>query len=294
MKDFNIQNRVYFAMSARTDEIEVIKRVKPPRILVSFALWREKYKDKDLYNHLIKRIGYKPESIIIDSGAFSFGNIENGLLELLEVYKEMVEEDGKEFRINEFAWWWFSEFQDAEYYSDKNQFCLFEQYINFLFANRKHYEYCMAFDVMGDNEIGLLTFQIMKSLGLNVIPVFQATTHLKQNTDFTALDHYASETNYIAIGGTAITRVKGYTKKLRIKIVNDILNRYPNHHFHLLGTLDPYIIEACPGLYSIDGQSWLCKVNNPEVKRQQSIKKVLDIMDYINSKQSELTLFNVC
>src|SRR5690606_39259464 len=136
IQDFKLQDRVYFATSYRTDEIEIIKRVRPKRLLVSFALWREKYKDKSLKTHLIDKIGYKPESIIIDSGAFSFGEIENGIQEILEIYKEMVEEDGKDFDIEEFSWWWFREFHEEAYYLDKNQFRLFVKYIIFYFLNK--------------------------------------------------------------------------------------------------------------------------------------------------------------
>lgn len=56
---------------------------------------------------------------------------------------------------------------------------------------------------------------------------------------------------------------------------------YPNHHFHLLGTLDPYIIEACPELYSIDGQSWLVKVNDRKQKLLLSEKKIEGKIEYI-------------
>lgn len=64
----------------------------------------------------------------------------------------MIEEDGKEFTFEEFSWWWFNEFPEMEYCEDKNQFLLFEQYINFILANQKYIDYCIAFDTMGSNE----------------------------------------------------------------------------------------------------------------------------------------------
>ncbi|MFD2216601.1 hypothetical protein [Metabacillus endolithicus] len=220
-KTFRIEDRVYFATSARKDEIEIIKKVRPANLLVSFALWREKHKDKCLKKDLIQKIDYTPKSIIVDSGAFTFGNIDIGIEEIIETYKEMIEEDGKEFTFEEFSWWWFNEFPEMEYCADKNQFLLFEQYINFILANQKYIDYCIAFDTMGSNETGLLTFKVMQSLGLYVIPVYQAATFLGrkviQNRDFDVLKYYTDHTQYIAIGGTAISRINGYTKKFRIK-----------------------------------------------------------------------------
>jgi hypothetical protein len=295
---FKIKDRIYFATSPRKDEIAIIKQVKPPRLLISFALWSEKYKDKCLKRDLIDKIGYTPESIIFDCGACTFGGkIDIGLQDMIETYKEMIEEDGKKFSMHEFAWWWFGEIREREYLDDKEDFTLFEQYLHFLCFNQQYYDYCLAFDSMGDNETGMLSFQVMQSPGLNVIPVFQAAhkfgERIYQENNYESLDFYASKTNYIALGGTAFTKIKGYTKKHLINIIRSILDKYPHINFHLLGTLDTYIMDACPDLYSVDGQSWLIKTNDKGLKISLSERKIREKLEYSNQKQLEITLFTI-
>jgi hypothetical protein len=279
--------KMYFATSYRADEIVCLRTAKPDNILASFAMWRNKAQDKDIKFDLVDLIGYKPKSIIIDCGAYTFRDEgDYGLDEMVETYTEMMEEDGKPFDLDNdldmamFAHWWFEQFDQDSYVEDKNQFCLFHQYLNFLWWNQKQYDYCFAFDRMGDNEQSLLACRIMRALGLPVIPVFQAASvfgdEVYANTDFSSLDYYAKTSDYIAIGGTAISKLKGYTKKKRIEIIRTILDRYPDKKFHLLGSLDPDIIEACPELYSFDGQTWLQKVSGG--------RKILDSIRYINKK----------
>lgn len=57
--------KVYFVTTGLREEIEVIKKVRPPRLLCSF--WY--FKNKPLADFCIE-IGYKPE-ILLDSGAYS-------------------------------------------------------------------------------------------------------------------------------------------------------------------------------------------------------------------------------
>lgn len=57
--------RVYFVTTGLREEIEVIKKVRPPRLLCSF--WY--FKNKPLAE-LCEEIGYTPE-ILLDSGAYS-------------------------------------------------------------------------------------------------------------------------------------------------------------------------------------------------------------------------------
>ncbi|MED3576027.1 hypothetical protein [Cytobacillus praedii] len=283
--------KLLFATSYRNDEIECLKEIKPPHLLTSFAMWRNKSEDKDLENNLIKRIEYKPTSIYVDCGSYTFGNEDYGLNEMIESYQEMREEDGFSFDlnneddINRFSYWYFGQFEECAYNNDKNQFCLFEQYLNFLWQNQKCFNYCFAFDRIGDNNESLLAYRIMNALGFNVIPVYQAT-HISPNKfgnltitsntkDLPILDYYAAKTDYIAIGGTAHSKVKGYKKRDRIEIVNRIIDRYPEKKFHLLGTLDSEIMDACPRLYSVDGTAWVQKVKN---------NKIIESKKYLNDK----------
>lgn len=284
---------MYFATSYRKDEIDAIRRAKPDAILTSFSMWRTQTEDKSLQTELEEKIGYRPKHRLVDCGSYTFRQEDYGLHEMLDTYEEIMTEDGQSFDrekeedIRRFAWWWFAEFQEDAYIQDKNDFTLFEQYLNFLWVNRHQYDYCFAFDRIGDNVDSKIAFQIMKALGFPVVPVYQAThirtspdgtiTEVHSNEeDFDVLDYYAQESDYIAIGGTAITKVKGYTKNKRIQIVHNIVIRHPNRKFHLLGTLDPYIIRHCQQLYSVDGQAWLVK-GGKDTKVHRSI-------DYLNRK----------
>ena len=56
---------IYFVTTGRTDEIAVLQKVKPPRLLCSY--WYFKSKPLEAF---CEKLGYKPE-IMLDSGAFS-------------------------------------------------------------------------------------------------------------------------------------------------------------------------------------------------------------------------------
>lgn len=286
--------RMYFATSYREDEILCLRHAKPPNILAAFSMWRNQTEDKDIKFDLIERIGYTPESILIDCGAYTFRTEDMGLEECIETYAEMIKEDGKEFDIDNdldlalFVHWWFYGFDQDSYEEDKSQFCLFHQYLNFLWWNKGRYDRCFAFDQIGNNEASLLSYRVMNALALPVIPVYQATIvsdTIQSNTvDFDVLDYYAKTSDYIAIGGTAFSKTKGYTKENRIEIVRTIIDRHPDKKFHLLGTLDPAIVEACPELYSFDGQTWLQKIEKAK-KISASIKYLNEKMAWFESKK---------
>jgi hypothetical protein len=59
------QKKPYFVTVGLADEIEVIRKVKPPRILCSYWYFRNKP-----LSSFCEKIGYKPE-IMLDSGAYS-------------------------------------------------------------------------------------------------------------------------------------------------------------------------------------------------------------------------------
>lgn len=306
------EGKILFATSYREDEIKCLRDAQPPHLLTSFAMWRNQREDKVIQTHLIERIGYQPDSIYVDCGSYTFRDEDYGLQEMIDVYQEIREEDGYYFDIQnehdltQFGMWWFSQFDQEGYEDDKSQYPLFIQYLNFLFYNSRSYDYCFAFDRIGDNQESLLSYRIMKALGLNVIPVYQAThiveeeERVRANTeDFPILDYYAAQTDYIAIGGTAFSKVKGYGRKERVEIVQRILKRYPDKRFHLLGTLNSEIMEACPELYSFDGTTWLQKVKGRKIEESTlylsakmewfKAKKEKDI--FVNSKgQFELAI----
>jgi hypothetical protein len=297
MMNVFLNGKMYFATSYRQDEMECLQRVRPPNLLVSFAVWRNKTQDKNLLNDLLFKIGYRPENILVDCGAFTFREQSYGLYELLVLYQEMKEEDGVPFDHNDdidlasFTHWCFGEFDEDSYIQNKNDFSLFEQYLNFLVWNKGQYDYCFAFDKMGNNKESFISYRVMKALGISVIPVYQSVSWNPvpelNTSDFDILDYYAKTSDYIAIGGTAISKVKGFTKKKRIDIIQTILHRYPNKRFHLLGTLDPYIVQACPGIFSFDGQCWVQKVKK-EQKVFQSIRYIKDKMGWFQEQKLKL------
>jgi hypothetical protein len=58
--------KLYFVVTDKgSEEVEVIKRLKPPRLLASYFYFRTKG-----FGNLTEKIGYEPE-ILLDSGAFS-------------------------------------------------------------------------------------------------------------------------------------------------------------------------------------------------------------------------------
>lgn len=295
---FSEQGRMYFPTSYRDDEIQVLKQTRPRHLMTSYSSWANMINDKCLEEDLMNKIGYKPDTVIVDSGAFSksFRTREYGLIEeMLETYKEMVIDDGGTFDVNndydiyKFAHWWFYSTLDFEQYKkDKREFYLFEQYMYFLFWNQKHYTYCMSFDKMDNNYESWIAYRVMRALGLPVIPVYQALTKSREGyvlnrDELDILDYYVQHSDYVAIGGTAL-QAKGYTKKMRVAIVRQILCCYPRTKFHLCGTLDPYVMKHCPELFSVDGQCWVQKVKK-EDKVARTIQYVENKLSWLNAKQ---------
>lgn len=311
MKTIFQEGKMFFATSYREDEIKALREAKPKNILASHAMWKTKKKDYCLKERLIDRIGYTPDLIYVDCGSFSYGDIDLGLDEMIETYVEMKEEDfedwGEEFTFDidnprdlmYFIDWYFREFDEDNYLAHRTGFSPFEQYINFLNWNSSYYDYCFSFDVLGDNETSLLAYKIMNAMHFSVIPVFQAADiYISSNgsksvmenvCDYDVLDYYAKHSDYIAIGGTAVRNAKGYTTSKRIDIIRNVMAKHPDKKFHLLGTLDDEIVEACPELYSFDGQSWLQKVKKENGKVEKSIHYVRNKLNWFDNKKNEDT-----
>jgi hypothetical protein len=57
--------KVYFVTAGKSDELEVIRQVKPPCLLLSYFYFRNKS-----LQEFVDQLGYQPE-ILLDSGAFS-------------------------------------------------------------------------------------------------------------------------------------------------------------------------------------------------------------------------------
>lgn len=106
----------------------------------------------------------------------------------------------------------------------------------------------IALDVIGDKRKGWDSYdnwQYMKQR-INCIPTF----HYGDNFD--VLEAYASQTNYIAIGGLVTAKL---TNREMYKFLNGIFNKYPNHKFHLFG-INSFNVTQRYNVYSCDSLSW--------------------------------------
>lgn len=186
---------IYFVTACKKAELEVIKKLKPPNILMSYFYVRTK-KIKEILEY----IGYKPK-ILLDSGAFS-------------------------------AW------------TQEKHFSIID-YMNFIKEHEGYFDEYIALDVVMDEELTKAYYDIMLMKGFNPIPVvhFNGTKYL---------DYYASKTDRIAIGGLAKERNKAKVRDF----VNEIIHKYPDHKFHLLGSSSKQIIDHC-NLYSCDSSTWI-------------------------------------
>src|SRR4051812_29759919 len=117
-----------FSTTCRYYELEAIKRAKPRHVLLSYAHWQ----NKDIQTDFINRVGYRPETILIDSGAYTFFNAgqQTGIEELLRQ-------------------------QPAETSTN------FHRYINWLNKNKNHYDHAIQMDEIGDGETSLLAYWLM-------------------------------------------------------------------------------------------------------------------------------------
>ena len=73
--------KVYFVTTHRNDEIAVLRKVKPPRLLCSY--WYFKNRPLDAF---CENLGYKPE-IMLDSGAYS-AHASGKNINLLDFYRQ--------------------------------------------------------------------------------------------------------------------------------------------------------------------------------------------------------------
>lgn len=248
-KDFE---KLYFSVNPNKDELEAVKRAQPKNVLVSFARWKK----KNIKTDLLDVIGYRPENIIVDSGAFSFKGKPVGL----DIIFEMYAEQSDSFNAAEVA----QQVRYDLYNLDRNpdstlekagkeqELTIFHDYIEFLDANRANVDYVMTLDDMTDPQASLFSFEVMQELGYNLVPVFHFGSDLKYLSSY--LDYGA---DYIALGGSAITPDgKRRSPKERIEWAKPIIEKYPDVKFHMLGTNDQYIIDRLPGLYSADGTRW--------------------------------------
>jgi hypothetical protein len=189
--------KVYFVTVGLREELEVIKRVRPPRLLCSY--WY--FKNKPLAE-LCAELGYRPE-ILLDSGAYS------------------------------------------AYTKGKNVNLL--DYMAYIEANRNHIEKYISLDVIGDERLTLLVYQLMRGDGLNPAPVVHygrdAAAALRRYTLYGA--------KQIALGGTVPIRDKNEVAHW----CDEMKRSYPRGRFHLLGSTSPTLLQN-GALASCDASTW--------------------------------------
>jgi hypothetical protein len=193
---------VHFVCTNDSAEKEVIKEIKPDKLLLSYFY----FKNKKLES-FIEELGYKPE-ILLDSGAYS-------------------------------AW-------------SKGKNISPIDYMNYITLNGKYIDNYIMLDVIGDAELSIKYYEIMKLKNYSPIPVF----HYGDHEDFLKL--YINEgCKYIALGNTVPIK----NKTIVAEWVNQLCGKYPNIKFHLLGSSSKKVTQNTD-LYSVDSSTWIMMALN--------------------------------
>ena len=131
--------------------------------------------------------------------------------------------------------------------------------IDYMEYIRKNEEYIYRYvnlDVIGDSELSYMFYLIMKNKKFKPIPVF----HYQENELW--LQRYIEDGHtFIMLGGC-----KPITDEVVIPWINDIVHRYPDISFHVLGKSSRKIIERCPAVYSFDSTTWIMQAIMGEPK----------------------------
>jgi hypothetical protein len=145
-------------------------------------------------------------------------------------------------------------------------------YMNYLQENLRRglIDQYVSMDVIGDSELSLFFWNIMRKKGFSPIPVY----HYKENEKY--LKYYAKRTDLIAIGGT----VPESNKTTVAEWTRLIVWTYPEIKFHLLGSSSRKIIDTVD-LYSVDSSTWIMQAKNgrpghiPGSSAQGKIKRAI-------------------
>lgn len=195
--------KVYFVTTGLWEEIQVIKKVRPPRLLCSY--WY--FKNRPLAD-FCQELGYCPE-ILLDSGAYS------------------------------------------AFTKGKNVNLL--DYLAYIDANRRHIERYISLDVIGEEHLTFLIYLLMKSHGMNPIPVIHYSRGAHE-----MLRHYAlNGEKQVALGGTVPIRDKAEVAQW----CKEMKRGYPCARFHLLGSCSAVILQS-EALASCDSSTWYLQAIN--------------------------------
>lgn len=120
-------------------------------------------------------------------------------------------------------------------------------YMKYIKENEEYITEYMALDVMDNPNISIKYYEIMKMEGFNPIPVYH------YGDDESYLQRYVDDGNtYIALGKTVPIKNKNVVKNW----VNDLIEKYPNVKFHLLGSSGK-IITRNTRIHSVDASTWI-------------------------------------
>jgi len=125
-------------------------------------------------------------------------------------------------------------------------------YMRYIKENEEYIQSYIALYVIGEAEISLKYYEIMKLKGFNPLPVFHF------GDDETYLELFIREGNdYIALGNTVSVR----NKVLVAEWINVLTAKYPTTKFHLLGSTSKKITKNT-NIHSCDSSSWILMAIN--------------------------------
>jgi hypothetical protein len=142
-------------------------------------------------------------------------------------------------------------------------------YMNYINENKEALEngFYISLDVIGEPEISLKYYEIMKLKGFNPLPVFHF------GDDETYLKLFVKEGNdYIALGNTVPIK----NKKIVAEWVQGLIEKYPNVKFHLLGSTSKKITQNTD-IHSCDSSTWIMMAINgfpKEITGKSSLAKI--------------------
>jgi hypothetical protein len=155
-------------------------------------------------------------------------------------------------------------------------------FMEYIKANSEHLTRYVSLDVIGDDSLTRVFYEIMCSKGFDPIPVFH------YGGDYETLQYYLDAgKNYIALGGTVPVR----DKTLVAQWCNELHESHPGVQFHLLGSTSLRLLE-CDNLISCDASTWYMQAVNGfpksipgktrEAKRKRATANLFDIMEKFN------------
>jgi hypothetical protein len=121
-----------------------------------------------------------------------------------------------------------------------------EEYIKFIKRTKIKFDYMVALDVFGKDELSYTNYMKMYDSGINCIPVF----HIGADPKY--LKRYIKKTNYVGIGGIALLSTAN-----RRPFVDSVFREYPDPKeigFHGFGVNDINMIRSYPWK-SVDARS---------------------------------------